>query len=108
QASDAKNRTVASVMTAVEVQPSIVGSLGKVSSPIALGLRTISIMITISGAGSTPLTIAVQKSALIGLIQSDVRAAPASVVAAMTPKNTRARRTFASSVGSSPNISLIA
>ena len=48
------------VIAAVAVHPSTVAVRPSVSRPMALGLRTISIMTAISGAASTPLTTAAQ------------------------------------------------
>jgi len=55
-----KNTALVANIIAVENHPRIVIPADKVSFPIALGLRTISIIAAITGAASTPLTTAAQ------------------------------------------------
>ena len=57
---NAKKMTVAAAITSVALQPSTDAPKGRVRRPIARALRTMSIITTISGAASTPLTTAAQ------------------------------------------------
>ncbi len=75
--------TAAAAMTTVAAQPTILKPGDKVKRPMILGRPASSIIMTITGAATTPFMTALQNSALTGSIGVKLSAAPIPTETAM-------------------------